>query len=93
MLIAPVGTNLLSCGTIDKSLVTTTEHVAIAKQHTGFGAYLATMDMYVGGAEDIALRTAVHGLPFLVVLEKAFAAPVVVTSATTEDVAHDMSAP
>ena len=91
--VASVGTGLRSCGTIDIALVTTAEHVAVAQQHTGLGADLATTDMYVGRAEDITLRTAVHVVLFLLTLEIAFTVPVVIASTTAENVAHHMAAP
>ena len=93
MLVTSVGTLFHTGATVDESLVTAAEHVAVALEHAFLGAYLATTDVYVGGAEDIAFRTAVHIILLILILEEAFTIPVVVATATTEDVAHHMATP
>ena len=53
-------------------------------------ANLTTTDIHIGTTEDITLGALVHGFLFLFG-HPAFAAPVVVTTATTKDIAHDMT--
>ena len=83
---------LRTCSTIHESLVTTSEDIAIALQHIGLCADLTAIDMHIGATEDIALRALIHSC-FLCLSHITFTTPVVITSASTEDVAHHMTIP
>ena len=59
-------------------------------RHIVVGAYLAATDVHQGTAKDVALGTKVHSL-FFFFAHPAFAVPVVITTATAEDIAQDMT--
>ena len=81
-----------SSSTIHKSLVTTAEYVTKAFEHIGFRTNLATIDMNIGAAEYVAFRTLIHS-QFFCVGHITFTTPVVITTASTEDIAHHMTIP
>ena len=73
---------------IDVADVTTTEYVAVTTGNALGSADCATMDVDISNAEDIALRTEVHG-PLFFIGHPAITIPAVETTTSAEDVTFD----